>query len=299
MIARSRGGDRHDTSGTNVGWLAACIVIVAINTWASLSSVVVRWLSGGDDDEGGTWVPRVVLWILENRPDVGDADLHVAMWLVAGAVTTLAVGASRRSAWWVAALWVWSLLLEWLQPMVSTVRGSEWTDAVGNTVGIAAGMSVVQWKRVGRVVPWARVAVVGAAWFAATVAMWSVRVQRWWGDQSGLRTDPAVPGVLKPSTRVVLAARPDTGEADAHVLVWALVGVVVVWAVGSTRVRWWATALTALLVVSLAVEALQPVVSGRSARWSDSAGNVVGVGVAAVVGAVARALTVRRRRSVP
>ena len=251
MTTRSRGGDHSGTSAGNVGWPVATVLVIALNTWVSLSSAVVRWFGSGDDEASATWVPGFVLWILENRPEVGDADLHVAMWFVAGAVTALAMGQWRRPGWWVVALWVWSLVLEVLQPVVSTVRGREWTDAVGNTVGIVTGVAVVQWRRLGRVVPWARAAAVATALFAVTVAMWSVRVQQWWGDQSGLRSDPAVPGVLESPTRAVLEARPDTGEADAHAVVWALVGIVIVWAVGWRAVRWWSVALMALLVVSL------------------------------------------------
>jgi hypothetical protein len=128
----------------------ACVAVVVFNTWASWSSVVVGWFSRGDDDTGETWVPRFVLWMLQNRPDVGDADIHLIMWFVAGVVITGAVYGRRRWGWWVVAVWGWSLLLEVLQPVVSTVRGREWIDAVGNTMGIALGAALVLWWRTRR-----------------------------------------------------------------------------------------------------------------------------------------------------
>lgn len=128
------------------GWLVLCIAVVVFNTWASWSSAVVVWFGGGDDDDAGsTWVPRFVLWVLNNRPDVGDADIHLIMWLVAGVATTRALYRSPRWGWGVVGLWGWSLVLEVLQPVVNPVRSREWVDVVGNTVGIALGVGVALW----------------------------------------------------------------------------------------------------------------------------------------------------------
>lgn len=138
-----------------------------------------------------------------------------------------------------------------------------------------AGLPVTTWRRVG-VVLWVTLVV------ALTAVMWSDRMSTWWGDQSSGDSPPAVPAPLQPAVTTVLEARPSTNEADVHVLLWggvtALMMVLVPWASRRARLG----GLAGLFAYSLAVEALQPVMSGRSASWGDVAGNAVGIGVVAV-----------------
>lgn len=73
--------------------------------------------------------------VLESRPG-NDADLHVLVWAVVGSVFVWAF----RSKWLVAiaALLVWSALVETLQPVFTDIRSRQVADYVGNAIGLAA-----------------------------------------------------------------------------------------------------------------------------------------------------------------
>lgn len=280
----------NDTARLSMPWVVTTAVVLALNTWATLSDRVVGWLSGGDGDAGETWVPALVLWLLDARPAVGDADLHVAVWFVAGVAATLAVRRMALLVWVIAAIWAWSVVLEALQPLVSEMRTAQLIDVLGNTVGVVLGVSVVLWWRERRVPHAMRAVIVGVALATATVAMWSTRMRIWWGAQSGLRRDPAVPAPLQPPARAVLEVRPNTGEADAHALLWFGVGMIVLWAIGAfawrqrsggwVRAKVMVAALAGLCVISVLIEILQPMVSSRGASINDVVGNVVGLAAA-------------------
>ena len=106
-----------------------------------------------------------------------------------------------------------------------------------------------------------------------TAFMWSDAVIEWWQStiEFFLRVNEEV-------TESVLESRPGN-DADLHVLVWSVVGLVFVWAVR----RKWIVALTALFVWSAVVETLQPVFTDvRSRQMADYVGNSVGILVTAL-----------------
>lgn len=87
--------------------------------------------------------------VLESRPG-NDADLHVLVWSV---VSLVFVWAFRRK-WIVAltALFVWSAVVETLQPVFTEIRSRQMADYVGNSLGIvttALAVAVISWARRG------------------------------------------------------------------------------------------------------------------------------------------------------
>ena len=87
--------------------------------------------------------------VLESRPG-NDADLHVLVWSV---VSLVFVWAFRRK-WIVAltALFVWSAVVETLQPVFTEIRSRQMADYVGNSLGIVAtalAVAVISWARRG------------------------------------------------------------------------------------------------------------------------------------------------------
>ena len=106
-----------------------------------------------------------------------------------------------------------------------------------------------------------------------TAFMWSDAVIEWWQStiEFFLRVNEDV-------TESVLESRPGN-DADLHVLVWATVSLVFVWAY---RMKW-VVALAALFVWSAVVETLQPVFTDvRSRQMADYFGNSVGILVTAL-----------------
>ena len=107
-----------------------------------------------------------------------------------------------------------------------------------------------------------------------TAFMWSDAVIGWWQStiEFFLRVNEDV-------TESVMESRPG-GDADLHVLVWAMVGMVFAWAY---RAAWPATLLV-LLAWSALVETLQPVFTEvRSRQLSDYVGNSIGIVAAGFV----------------
>lgn len=110
-----------------------------------------------------------------------------------------------------------------------------------------------------------------------TAFMWSDAVIEWWQSaiEFFLRVNEDV-------TESVLESRPGN-DADLHVLVWATVSLVFVWAFRLQR----AIALTALFVWSSLVETLQPIFTDlRSRQFADYVGNSIGILVTAFTVAV-------------
>ena len=106
-----------------------------------------------------------------------------------------------------------------------------------------------------------------------TSFMWSDAVIEWWQStiEFFLRVNEGV-------TESVLESRPGN-DADLHVLVWATVSLVFVWAY---RMKW-VVALAALFAWSAVVETLQPVFTDvRSRQMADYVGNSVGILVTAL-----------------
>ena len=115
------------------------------------------------------------------------------------------------------------------------------------------------------------IAIIGVV--SATTVMWLDAAIKWWrwiaeqlfGSQVG----------------EVEAARSRFGDADLHALVWGAVAIAVVLA--ASRTAWWKW-LVVLASWSLVVEVLQPVfASVRQRQAIDVVGNLVGVGVVALV----------------
>lgn len=72
--------------------------------------------------------------VLERRPS-GDADLHALLWgacawLVAFAVHTAII---RRA---LVLLFMWTMLVEFAQPWFTELRSRQYTDLIGNCVGV-------------------------------------------------------------------------------------------------------------------------------------------------------------------
>ena len=111
--------------------------------------------------------------------------------------------------------------------------------------------------------------------------MWSDAVIGWWQStiEFFLRVNEDV-------TESVLKSRPGN-DADLHVLVWAMVSLVFVWAYRAK----WVVPLAALFVWSGVVETLQPVFTDvRSRQMADYIGNSVGIlATALTVAAISRA----------
>jgi hypothetical protein len=85
---------------------------------------------------------------IAGRPATGQLDVHVVLWFVLGllvavmATRWLSVG-SRPT---LLVLWLTSIAIEIMQPHL-TVRTFEWTDLIGNTIGLSlAGLAL---ERVG------------------------------------------------------------------------------------------------------------------------------------------------------
>jgi hypothetical protein len=146
--------------GRPVAWPVALIVVVVVNTIVMWSDAVGSWWSEQASDDGESILPGFVTDILSARPDLGDADLHVLAWAVAGFVAVMAAGrwstsTSRSmtiaSPWiataWIVTVWAWSVAVEVLQPVVSDTRRFDWIDLAGNTVGVVLGASLAMWWR--------------------------------------------------------------------------------------------------------------------------------------------------------
>jgi hypothetical protein len=147
---------------------------------------------------------------------------------------------------------------------------------------------------VGRSVVW-RVGLVGIV-VINTVVMWSDAVAAWWSDQTGGADDGE--SILPGFVTDILSARPELGDADLHAIAWAAAGFVAVMAARRSRsVAWLVLAVWAW---SVAVEALQPLVSDtRQFAWTDLVGNSLGIVLGAVIAAAWRRRRVRRRDEGP
>jgi VanZ family protein len=99
-------------------------------------------------------------------------------------------------------------------------------------------------------------------------------VSLWWQQETTSETS-SLPGPVQQ----VLSARPDTSEADVHLLLWFLAGIVAMLAVRTWRSR--AIVLAALLAYSALLEAAQSLTANRTAQWSDLAANSLGLMAAA------------------
>ena len=121
-------------------------VLLAIVTSFMWSDAVIEWWQSTIEfflrvNEG------VTESVLESRPG-NDADLHVLVW----ATVSLVFVWAYRMKWVVAlgALFVWSAVVETLQPVFTEVRSRQMADYVGNSVGIlvtAVAVAMISWAR--------------------------------------------------------------------------------------------------------------------------------------------------------
>jgi hypothetical protein len=120
-------------------WRLTAILVIAANTWLTLSDAVVRWLQRGDDTPSEAWLPQWVIDLIQSRPDLGDADIHALMWGTATVLVLLAVRHRPRNYLGAVAVWGWSVIVEILQPVVTSTRAFQWGDLLGNTIGVLLG----------------------------------------------------------------------------------------------------------------------------------------------------------------
>lgn len=104
----------------------------------------------------------------------------------------------------------------------------------------------------------------------------SSNVAIWWAKESTSKTS-----TLPVPVQDVLNARPQTSEADVHVVLWFVAGIAAMFAVRSLRSR--AILLGLLVACSGILELAQNLTANRTAQWSDFAGNAFGVVVALLV----------------
>lgn len=139
-----------DVERRHVAWQVALAATVVVNTVVMWSDGVAAWWAErvGGDTAGGSVLPAPLRWLFEARPDLGDAELHALAWALAAFLAAMAVGRAwvrRRPGGAAVPVWVWSVAVEALQPVVSTSRTFEWVDVAGNTVGVVAGTLVAAW----------------------------------------------------------------------------------------------------------------------------------------------------------
>jgi hypothetical protein len=121
-------------------------VVLVLNTTLLLSDQVVGWwrsLIGADGEGGNKPLPGPLAFVFDLRPDTGDADAHLVLWFVAGALAVLA--ANRPTVWPAAMVWAWSVTVEALQPVVTETRSAQWSDVAANTVGVWLGAAATWW----------------------------------------------------------------------------------------------------------------------------------------------------------
>lgn len=121
------------------------LVLVTVLMW---SDVVIEWWQSTlawllEANESATQS------VLDARP-ANDMDLHILVW--AATAWAMAWGfASRRWRMFIF-VGVWSLLVEFLQPVFTDMRASQTLDYVGNLIGVsvvALGFMVVALVREG------------------------------------------------------------------------------------------------------------------------------------------------------
>ena len=112
-------------------------------------------------------------------------------------------------------------------------------------------------------------------------------VSLWWTRETTSETS-SLPGPVQE----VLSARPQTSEADVHVLLWFLAGIAAMLAVRTWRSR--AILLATLVAYSGLLEAAQALTLNRTAQWTDFAAN--SFGLLAAAGAAGLMTAVRPRR---
>ena len=115
----------------------------------------------------------------------------------------------------------------------------------------------------------------------------STSVAVWWAKETTSRTS-TLPAPVKDA----LSVRPQTSEADVHVVLWFAAGVAAMFAVRSKRFR--VILLCLLVVYSGVLELAQTFIANRTAQWSDFVGNAFGLLAAVIVAWAVSCLSKRR-----
>jgi lysylphosphatidylglycerol synthetase-like protein (DUF2156 family) len=126
-------------------WRVTAVAVIAANTYLTLSDAVVRWLQRKDSEPSDAWLPQWMIDLIQARPDLGDAEVHAVMWGIASLIVVLALRQRPRIYIAAAAVWIWSVIVEILQPVVTSLRGFQWGDVLGNTLGVALGLMIGMW----------------------------------------------------------------------------------------------------------------------------------------------------------
>jgi hypothetical protein len=141
----------------------------------------------------------------------------------------------------------------------------------------------------------ARTFVASTVFVAAAVIFFSQSVANAWGDLAS--PDHFAEGSL---AFRFLEWRASLQEADVHLAIWLVAGLVSVTFVSSRRIA--TRSAVVLVVAAVAIELLQPVYSSRNGQLGDAIGGILGVALAALLrGALAlrRAMARRAQRVRP
>ena len=141
---------------------------------------------------------------------------------------------------------------------------------------------------VGRWLPFVVLVVVAAA---ITVISLSSSVTQWWDVQSTPATS-SLPTAVDP----VLRARPDSANADVHLVLWFVAALALVWAMRPDGWRRLAVGAGVLWAYSGLLEVAQRSVPERTSQWIDLVGNGIGIAAGVAVGCAAVRISVQLRR---
>ena len=102
----------------------------AIGVWGSMVAFAM-----GVQPEATTSVMAVRTW--------GDADLHVIVWGGTALLVLSALPGTRRRLIGAAVLFFWTAVVEVAQPWFTEQRSRQWTDLLGNAIGIIGALAAV------------------------------------------------------------------------------------------------------------------------------------------------------------
>jgi hypothetical protein len=132
------------TNSGGLAWWCGATVVLGSNTWLTLSDSVVGMLQGNQQDGSQTGLAQWLIELNQRRPDFGDAEIHAVMWGTAVILVVIAVRVRPRIYVAAGVVWMWSILVEVLQPVVSSLRTFQWLDIAGNTIGVTLGLLIGQ-----------------------------------------------------------------------------------------------------------------------------------------------------------
>jgi VanZ family protein len=137
-------------------------------------------------------------------------------------------------------------------------------------------MPLVTRRAIGRRLPFV---VLAAVVVAITVISLSSSVTQWWDVQSSPASS-RLPTAADP----VLRARPDSANADVHVVLWFVASLALVWAMRPYGRNRLAVAAGVLWAYSGLLEVAQRWAPERTSQWIDLVGNGIGIAAGVAVG---------------